>query len=646
MNRGSKPQPARTDNRFRPPLLDDWLAFWNKQQAAVAADDPFARITDWQRELAASDETIDPTAAEGVGPSSITHLVRQTCEFFRDLVRIIQRHGSMPSEICNSLRRSYETLMLWDDAYKVSDGGLDSVLALSSTVRSLTSKSLRRIAEQLIKGPASLPQADSLTPHVEALQEASEQSARSEANDYAFESSDDDSSVSTDIPDWKDPSEVSKNLAAHAECLMGMDLLYKNPPPDPKPDNTTMRSIGVKSAGDDQASSPVDTEWKDWSADQIYRDRISQRFPCAQESLVARLGHASMTRYLRCKNKRDGDDAHPATDAEVEAAAVNATAAPSKKWKDSGVGTSLGLQPSDHIFARYAKTVMSYGQGNEKTRRIPSLSDEARKGEPFECFICGKQIVAFNDVAWKQHLLSDLQPYICLEVSCQQSDVFETRDSWISHLGSKHYQDWAGAPCPLCGEQMKDGLVAITDHLRYHLEELALACGPSIVGSDPDPSVVGSNSAQALEEEQEPKRQSGRPPLLSCPYRKRNPQRFNIRDHESCATQGHLNMSRLKRHIKSYHRLSFPKNRCLRCQVQFETATRLKEHQTQIGICTVATSQQDREDGIDREVEDCINGRRESFKIKTWEELWRVLFPTDAQVPGSEFVPVVESFEV
>ncbi|KAL8305266.1 hypothetical protein RB600_008242 [Gaeumannomyces tritici] len=436
INRGPKPQPPQTDNRLWFPVTGDILAYWNTQQAGEAADDPSSRIADWQCELAASDETIDPSAAEGVGPSSIMHLVRQTCEFFRGLVRIIQRHGSMPSEICNSLRRSYETLMLWDDAYKVSDGGLDSVLALSSTIRTLTSKSLRRIAEQLIK----------------------------------------------------DPSGVSKNLAAHAECLMGMDLLYKNPPPDPKPDNT----------GDDQASSPVDTEWKDWSADQIYRDRISQRFPCAQESLVARLGQASMTRYLRCKNKRDGDDAHPATDAEVEAAAVNATATPSKKWKDPGVGTSLGLQPSDRLFAGYAKTVMSYGQGNEKTRRIPSLSDEARKGEPFGCFICGKQVVAFNDAAWKQHLLSDLQPYICLEASCQQSDVFETRDSWTSHLGSKHYQDWAGAPCPLCGEQMKDGLVAITDHLRYHLEELALACGPSVVGSDSDPSVVGSNSAQAL----------------------------------------------------------------------------------------------------------------------------------------------------
>jgi len=35
-------------------------------------------------------------------------------------------------------------------------------------------------------------------------------------------------------------------------------------------------------------------------------------------------------------------------------------------------------------------------------------------------------------------------------------------------------------------------------------------------------------------------------PLYSCPFRKRNGARFNIRDHESCARQGHTTFSLLK----------------------------------------------------------------------------------------------------
>ncbi|KAL8392863.1 hypothetical protein RB595_002883 [Gaeumannomyces hyphopodioides] len=648
MGESSKQQLVHTGNRpFGFGGLTDWaLVKWNSEQAAVVAYDPSARILDWQHKLAAPDQSKDPNAVEGVEPSSVTHLVRQTCEFFRDLVRLIQRRGSLPSEIRNGVRGSYETLMLWDDAYKVSDGGLDSVFALSSTVRTLTCKSIRRIAEQVTKGLALLPGAGSLTHSAAVLQDASDQIARSEAHEYAFGYSDDDSSVSTDIPGWRSASEVSKNLVAHAECLMGMDSLYENPPPDPKPNNTTMRSIGVKSTGDDQASSAVDAGWKDWSADQIYRDRISQRFPCAQESLVARLGQTNLSRYLRCKNKRDRGDAHPATDAAAGAAAANITALPSK-WKDSGVGTSLGPQSSDHIFAKYAKTVMSYGQGNEKTTRIPSISDEARKGEPFECFICGKQVVAINDVAWKQHLLSDLQPYICLEVSCQQSEVFETRDSWVSHLGSEHYLAWAGAPCPLCGEQMKDGLVAITDHLRYHLEELALACGPSIVGSD---------SGQESEEEQEPKRKSEhtrervRPTLMSCPYRKRNPKRFNVRDHEGCATYGFESIDLLKRHVREHHRSHSDKNVCGRCHLQFSTGHELEKHVSQETSCKIAPLLANRnpEDGIDDNVFHVFIYVERDVKINTWVKLWQLLFPNDAlvQVPDPEFVPVVESFEL
>jgi hypothetical protein len=33
---------------------------------------------------------------------------------------------------------------------------------------------------------------------------------------------------------------------------------------------------------------------------------------------------------------------------------------------------------------------------------------------------------------------------------------------------------------------------------------------------------------------------------LSCPYRKRNPRRFNVRDHEECANRSYKDISMLK----------------------------------------------------------------------------------------------------
>lgn len=126
---------------------------------------------------------------------------------------------------------------------------------------------------------------------------------------------------------------------------------------------------------------------------------------------------------------------------------------------------------------------------------------------------------------------------------------------------------------------------------------------------------------------------------MSCPYRKRNPLRFNIRDHVSCATQGHADMARLKRHIRMFHDSEQGKAKCRRCKTVFKTVDALDRHQTKDRWCNLREEvvNMDPENGITKEMEAGINDRRKGFKVDTWEALWGLLFPHD--IPNGKTVP-------
>lgn len=92
-----------------------------------------------------------------------------------------------------------------------------------------------------------------------------------------------------------------------------------------------------------------------------------------------------------------------------------------------------------------------------------------------------------NRLTIRQHIYLDLQPYMCLDLSCPySSSTFESRDKWISHLALDHEMEpkWASAECPLCREETGNGKIAITKHLSKHLEEVSLSALPVEVDSD------------------------------------------------------------------------------------------------------------------------------------------------------------------
>ncbi|KAK3687700.1 hypothetical protein B0T22DRAFT_378818 [Podospora appendiculata] len=136
---------------------------------------------------------------------------------------------------------------------------------------------------------------------------------------------------------------------------------------------------------------------------------------------------------------------------------------------------------------------------------------------------------------------------------------------------------------------------------------------------------------------------------LSCPYRKRNPLRFNVRDHYVCATHSFSDISQLKKHIRAHHppvRRSAGLFSCPRCCQGFSVKHDLDHHlRQQVEVmCRIADDQgnSNPEDGITQKIITSLEARSIRAKIDNWNSLWKLLFPDDRSIPDPGFIPVME----
>ncbi|KAK4466853.1 hypothetical protein QBC42DRAFT_258178 [Cladorrhinum samala] len=133
-----------------------------------------------------------------------------------------------------------------------------------------------------------------------------------------------------------------------------------------------------------------------------------------------------------------------------------------------------------------------------------------------------------------------------------------------------------------------------------------------------------------------------------CPFRKRNPVRFNIRDHESCAKTPFDSILDLRRHIVSYHRHRYPPRQCRRCKANFESQAALWSHMMlpKDQMCELDPTQVgDPEDGISDEQAShlCENNPKADW---SWERIWHLVFPEDVQVTDPDWQPIIELSEI
>lgn len=142
---------------------------------------------------------------------------------------------------------------------------------------------------------------------------------------------------------------------------------------------------------------------------------------------------------------------------------------------------------------------------------------------------------------------------------------------------------------------------------------------------------------------------SGKEKCMGCPFRKRNPVRFNIRNHQTCALGGFESLSILKRHIIDSHRANHPPS-CPRCLEVFEDGAQLEAHLNWPTACkrSVYNRHCDPEDGIRLFTNGCeaLFTRSDTSLLNSWEAIWQLLFPDDMCIPASEYEPPTEIDEV
>lgn len=135
--------------------------------------------------------------------------------------------------------------------------------------------------------------------------------------------------------------------------------------------------------------------------------------------------------------------------------------------------------------------------------------------------------------------------------------------------------------------------------------------------------------------------------FYACPFRKRNPHRFNIRDYQFCAIDGFNSIRLVVDHVLQMHS---QEHRCPRCHVFFTSRGLLETH-AQLPpeeLCQVVSERQfSFEDRVGFEQAWSLKEHMAS-ETMTWQTLWNILFPEDPNynIPPPSYQPVIEDFEI
>lgn len=196
-------------------------------------------------------------------------------------------------------------------------------------------------------------------------------------------SSDSDSTGSEDETPHRRMVDFVEEIKTFLNCLFDLSTTIERPALDPRDeDEPSALDLGQRGAHD------------------YHADLIKAKYPEAQLDLIECLGRISWNRYQRMQQERElNAEAAQLDSARAQNQSAVKSQAASSNFKDSGMGTSVPSTPS----SRYAETVVSFMTGVSEGKRvsIPSLSVEAKKGEPFDCNACGRHISVMSNREWR-----------------------------------------------------------------------------------------------------------------------------------------------------------------------------------------------------------------------------------------------------
>ncbi|KAK1483585.1 hypothetical protein CTAM01_13342 [Colletotrichum tamarilloi] len=143
---------------------------------------------------------------------------------------------------------------------------------------------------------------------------------------------------------------------------------------------------------------------------------------------------------------------------------------------------------------------------------------------------------------------------------------------------------------------------------------------------------------------------SGQGGLLPCPYRLRNPARFNVNDKWHCANGKWKDFADLQKHIAKDHKRCGDAHlfQCPRCEDGFSEPNAFKQHLMlpREQMCEPRSDGDsewaDPEDGLSSMKAQKLSEQMGNKIFDSWDELWRWLFPLDRVVPKPVALPAVE----
>ncbi|KAI1213158.1 uncharacterized protein F4807DRAFT_413088 [Annulohypoxylon truncatum] len=424
------------------------------------------RVHKWRDDIAVEQNTAEVVA----------RLHTTSRELYKAFLLELRDKNRQSKSQYRQLESGYTNYLIWADDYGVLDGSLDAKLQTSQRLLKFTTKLLINICTMLWKvcWTYEFVRSDA---HLQNLYQVASITAEESShivhgiNDY----SDSESDISDDGEEL-DAHEESLQVASETLLDEIGNLLDLGPRlEEPVPDYCTKKQP------------PIPKPSPPWNAVQYFADTVSTKFPKCDGTLANALGRSnwdSMIRLLTSReaisNVKSGEHIGVKMPISADKQATG--------FKDSGLGTSM---PSTNL---YAATVVSYRRDGDTRARIPPQPKNIKGGQLFQCIACGENIKKGSTKAWKQHLLADLKPWVCCDISCPcERRPFDSREEWVEHLRRNHeiHPEWDDKTCPICSEVVVGGGYAMISHVALHLEEISL----TVLPCDPDNDDVDENLA-------------------------------------------------------------------------------------------------------------------------------------------------------
>ncbi|KAI1143645.1 hypothetical protein F5Y05DRAFT_407051 [Hypoxylon sp. FL0543] len=396
-------------------------------------------------------------------------IVVQLYNSSRDLYQALIRDLSTKKRVSRPLRRRLENgyiqYVVWADDHGAQDGRLDVRLEISQRLRRFTIRLLMSICI-LVHKACLAHTSKQLDTDLQSLWEAT-----SAAIEEALHVLHDDSIYSDTESDDSDEDEpgttdaslkvVTDELLDEIGNLLDLDPRLEEPVPDlPMREKQWPDSPAGMQAAPLTPSVPHDCV-------RYCADRVLAKFPKCDPNLATMLGKANWDSITRLHRERE--------------AITTGNQGRSKENTPTLKGKTTCFENSGSVASSpttYAATIISNLRDSTARAEIPPLPSGIKKGQSFPCIACGKQVEKQSVTEWKEHLLADLQPWVCYQTSCLCDHMpLATREEWIEHLrgNSVLHPEWNNKTCPICSEAISWGGLSAMLHVAHHLEEISLA---------------------------------------------------------------------------------------------------------------------------------------------------------------------------